>query len=336
MIPLTFVLTAMDLTAPTVPDSGSKYMPQEVDSFSEGLLLILKEALAELHPDLSSAASVCFRVLAVVLVCSLLRSLSGNAGQASRLTAGVLIGVTLLGSSRTLIRLGTATVQELSEYGKLLLPVMTAALAAQGGVTRSSALYAGTAVFNALLTSLLSKLLIPMVYLFLALAIGNAAVGEDALKRMKDLIKRSATWIMKTVLYVFTGYMSITGVVSGTTDAAALKATKLTISGMVPVVGGILADASESVLVSASLAKNAAGIYGLLALGAMAVGPFLKIGCQYLLLKLTAGICGLLGSKPLAELVEDFSTAMGLILAMTGSVCLLLMISVVCFLRGVG
>ena len=336
MARLLLVRAALEITAPEVPSSGQKYMPQEVDSFGEGLVEIVKDAMAGLHPDMVEAGGICFRVLAVVLVCTALRSFSGTGKVVSRLVAGVLISVTLLGTSRSLIRLGTTTVQELSEYGKLLLPVMTAALAAQGGVTQSSALYAGTAAFNSVLMGLLSKLLIPMLYLFLALAVGNAAVGEDVLKKLKGFLKWAMTWVMKTVLYVFTGYMGITGVVSGTTDAAALKAAKLTISGMVPVVGGILADASESVLVSAAVVKNAAGIYGLLALGSVVVGPFLKIGCHYLLLKCTAGICDLLGSKELSCLVGDFSTAMGLILAMTGSVCLLFMISVVCFLRGVG
>ena len=40
--------------------------------------------------------------------------------------------------------------------------------------------------------------------------------------------------------------------------------------------------------------------------------------------------------RELTELIGDFSTAMGLLLAMTGSECLLLLISTVCFLKGVG
>ena len=36
------------------------------------------------------------------------------------------------------------------------------------------------------------------------------------------------------------------------------------------------------------------------------------------------------------SLLDAFSTAMGMLLAMTGTVCLLLMISVMCFLRGMG
>ena len=173
-------------------------------------------------------------------------------------------------------------------------------------------------------------------YLFLALSAANGAIGENILGKLRDLVKNVVSWSLKTILTVFTTYMTVTGVVSGTTDAAALKATKVTISSVVPVVGGILSDASEAVLVSAGLMKNAAGIYGILAVLAVFLSPFLKIGVHYLILKLTAAVCGIFGEKGLTELIGDFSTAMGLLLAMTGSECLLLLISTVCFLKGVG
>ena len=47
-------------------------------------------------------------------------------------------------------------------------------------------------------------------------------------------------------------------------------------------------------------------------------------------------IAGVFAPKSLSELISDFSTAMGMMLAITGSVCLLLLISTVCFLKGVG
>ena len=138
------------------------------------------------------------------------------------------------------------------------------------------------------------------------------------------------------MLYIFTGYISITGVVGGVTDAAVLKATKLTISGMIPVVGNILSDASEAVLVSAGLMKNAAGIYGLLTIIALWIGPFLQIGVQYLMLNITSGICEIFGTKQMTEIIKDFSSAMGLLLAMTGAVCMIFVISTICFMKGVG
>lgn len=328
--------SAMELTAPQVPEAAAERMPEHTESFGEGLWELARSALLKLRPDLKEGCEVSLSVMAAVLLASMLRTFPGSVQAIANLAGTIVIAVTLMLSTNSMIRLGAETVQQLSDYGKLLYPVMTSAMAAQGGVTTSAALYAGTALFDAVLSSLISGLLIPMVYLFLALAAANSAVGEDLLKKMRDLIKTVVSWCLKTILTVFTTYMSITGVVSGSTDAAALKAAKVTISSVVPVVGSILSDASEAVLVSAGVMKSAAGVYGILAILALFLEPFLRIGIHYLMLKATAALCGVFGSGGGACLIEDFSTAMGLLLAMTGATCLLLLISTVCFLKGVG
>lgn len=328
-------VSALEIEAPPVPDSGRQQMPENTESFGESMIQLLDNTLQKLHPDLTEAAGVGVSVFAAALLLSLLKTAPGAGNRAGELVGVTGAAVVLLGSSTTLVHLAAETVRELSDYGKLLFPVMTAAMAAQGGMTASAALYAGTNMFDSLLGSLLSGILVPAVYLFLAVAVTFAATGEEMLKRIRDLIRSAVSWCLKTILTVFTTYMSITGVVSGTTDAAALKAAKVTISSVVPVVGGILSEASEAVLVSAGLMKNAAGIYGILAVLAVFLLPFLKIGVHYLVLKVTAALCGIFGSGGITGLVEDFSAAMGLLLAMTGSVCLLLLISTVCFMKGV-
>lgn len=328
-------VSATSFTAPEVPDSGDAYMPPDIQTFGEGLWFVVKSAISAIKPEIAQAARLCASVIAAALLTSLIHGLSSYTKQITEIAAAVGIGLLLLQPSSTLIRMGTETVSELSEYGKLLLPVMTSAMAAQGGVSTSAALYTGTTLFSTVLTDMISGLIVPMVYFFLCLCIANSAVGEDVLKKLRDFLQWLITWSLKIVLYIFTGYISITGVVSGSADASMVKATKLAISGSVPVVGGILSDASESILVSAGIMKNAAGIYGVLAIIATWIGPFLQIGIQYLLLKVTSAVCGVFGPKQIAGLVQDFSSAMGFILAMVSAISLLLLISLVCFMKGV-
>lgn len=327
---------ARELTAPTVPKQAEKYMPSNQKNFGEGLWEVFQDTLLYIRPDLKEASSVCMSIIAIALTVSVLHTFPGTPERTVMLAGNTGISVILFQSAGSLVNLAGSTVVEISEYGKLLLPVMTAALAGQGGVGSSAAIYAGTAFFDALLTSVIGKILTPMVYLFLILAVANSIIGEEILKNFRDSIKWIAIWLLKTILYVYTGYIGITGVITGTTDAAALKAAKLTISSIVPVVGNILSDASEAVLVSAGTLKNAAGIYGLFAVLAIWIGPFLKIGSHYLILKAAGTVCSVFTEKSCADLIQDFSTALGLLLAMTGTISLMLLISLVCFLKGVG
>ena len=329
-------VSAMEFTAPSAPSDVQELMPAETESFAEGLWYVVKSSVAKYAPDLTAAALSCLALVAAVLLASLLNAMPGSSKRVNHFVCTLAICTILLGQANSLVNLCAKTVNEISEYGKLLLPTMTAALAAEGGTTSATALYAGTAIFDTVLCTVISKLLVPMVYVFMALAAANGATGEEILKKIRDFAKWLMTWSLKTILYIFTGYMSITGVITGTADAAAVKAAKLTISGVVPVVGGILSDASETVILGAGVMKNAVGVYGLLAILAICVTPFLQIGVQYLLLKWTAVLCSVFGVKTASDLIEDFSSAMGILLGMVGTVSFLMLVSMICFMKGMG
>ena len=326
---------AMEFSAPPIPDSAQVYMPSETENFGEGLWMILQNALRKVKPGLAEASQSCISLILVSLLTGLVGDIAGTSKSAIHFISAAVTGVLLLKPVNSMVGLGAQTVQQVSQYGRLLLPVMTAALAAQGAVTKSGALYAATALFDAIISSAISELLIPLVYILLCISVVCSLTKQSLLGDLKKFLKWLPIWLLRMFLYVFTGYIGITGVVAGTTDAAMLKATKLTISGMVPVVGNILSDASEAVLVSAGLMKSAVGIYGMLAVIALWIGPFIEIGTQYLMLKISAGICGMFAPKQTSDLISDFSATMGLLLAMTGAVCLIFLISTICFLKGV-
>ena len=333
---LAMPVSAMEFTAPTAPNSAQEYMPADVDTFGDGLWHIIKIGINNLQPHITDALGICVSLICIVLLASLLKGFQGAPKQMTELVSTLLISIVLLKPSNVLIGMGVNTVKELSEYGKLLLPVMTAATAAQGGVSVSAALYLGTAFFNSFLTTMISKLIVPMIYIYLCLCVVNSAIGEETLKKLRDFLKWLMTWSLKIIIYIFTGFISISGVVSGTADATAIKATKLAISGFIPVVGGVISDASETIVISAGVMKNAAGVYGLLAILSVWIGPFLQIGVQCILLKVTAAICSVFGTKQPVDLIQAISTGMGFVLAMTGTICLLLLISTGCFMKGVG
>ena len=286
-------------------------------------------------PNIYSTAGTCVSVIAVILLQSILETFSGASKSAVQLSGVVLVGLLLLGPTGNLIQVGVDTVCQLSDYNKLLIPVLTGALAAQGNVSSSTALYAITSFFSTFLTTLITKIAVPMLYILLCLGLVDGIFKNELITKLKDLIKWLITWSLKLSLYIFTGFITITGVVSGTTDASAVKALKLSIAGMVPVVGGIISDASETILLSAQVMKSAAGIYGIYALLAIFVGPFLQIGVQYILLNVTGAVCSAFSSKEGKDLLKNYASGMGLLLAMTGTVCLIFLIGVVCFMKGV-
>lgn len=130
-------------------------------------------------------------------------------------------------------------------------------------------------------------------------------------------------------LILFVTYLTISGVIAGTTDALTVKAAKFTMSSMVPVVGGILSDAAETVLAGAGVLKNTVGVFGMLVVIGICLIPFFQLGFHYLTYKVASALSAALSGSRVAALIDQIGGAFGLILGMTGSCALLLLISMI-------
>ena len=265
-------------------------------------------------------------VLLVVVLCGVVEGFAqgtGGKGAAFLPMAGAL-SITLA----SLMGLGSRTIGELADFSQALLPTLAAATAASGAVTTATVQQVSTVFFVDLLLRLIRQLLLPLVYLYIGLLTAAACLPENRLGAIAEALKKLVTWILTTALLVFTIYLSIVRIISGSADSATVKVAKAAISGVVPVVGGIIADASETVLAGAGMLKNTIGVFGMLAILAACAYPFLQLGVQYLLYKLTAYLASVVGAPGLCKLIDGLGGAFGLILGMTGGCALLLLISV--------
>ena len=162
---------AQSLEAPDAPDSAQIYMPDEQSSLGDGLWYIFKQAIIYLQPELAEAARIVLILLATVMLTSICRGFTSMAMPTVELISVLCISFTLISSANSMINLSIQTISEIIEYGKLLLPVMAAALAAEGGITTSAALYTGTTIFCTVLSVAVSKLIIPCIYVYMVLCI---------------------------------------------------------------------------------------------------------------------------------------------------------------------
>ena len=180
----------MEFSAPAPPDSAAELMPKEAESFAEGLWNVVSAGVKLVSPSLSEAARCCLRVLGAALLIALVRQMAPGVPPQALELAGVAAGAALLlEPTASLISMGAASVEELQTYGKLLLGVLTGAMAAAGGVSGSAALYVGTAFFNALLTAAVTAVFLPMLWMLLALSIARDVheIKKDNLRIIRGL-----------------------------------------------------------------------------------------------------------------------------------------------------
>ena len=301
-----------------------------VEGFGERALGLLKDSLGRL-PSLGLREGL--RTLGVILAAALFCALLEQGGEGSAmapLVGGLSIAAACAGPFGSMISLGTETIRDMQHYMSLLLPGISALLAASGGLSATALTGLGILLLDWLL-ALVSGLLVPLLYLFLLLATAESALGLSQLEKLRDFVKWLLVTAVKGLMWGYSAVLSLTGLVSANLDGQKLRSLRAVIAGMVPVVGNLVSEASGSLLSAAALLKTGAGLYGMLAVFGIFLGPFLRIGLQFLLLKLGAALCGLFGKGSQSGLVDRLSQAMGLVLALTGLACLFsLMILVLC------
>ncbi len=308
--------------------------PEASGNFFENALRILKDAALLGLPSLKQAGKTAAKVFISVLLCTITSTMVSGAGKpAIRLLGALAISLCCMGDYRSLVQAGSTTIDELNVFSTALLPVMAGATAATGAVTSSAALYAGSAFFLHLLIDLMQKILVPMVHICLAMSIAGAALEQDTFRQIVDMLHRLIKSSLKILLFCFSAFISLTHIVSGNADALAVKAAKLTVSSVVPVVGSMISDATETVLVSTKLLKNSVGVFGMLSMLAIMIVPFLKLGIQYIVLQGTTILASAIGQKEHTSVLHAVSTAAGYLLGMVGCCGLMAFLACICFMK---
>lgn len=300
--------------------------------FTAGISRLLERAKTQVGEVLRQRVKGAASVLLVVILCAAVDGFSrGTTGKAPAylVMVGALSVTTLTaGSLDTLMGLGVETIGELRDFSNVLLPTLAAATAASGAVSTATFQQVTTVFLADLLLNLMDTLLMPMAYLYIGVLTASCCLGESRLAALAESLKKLLTWLLTTVLSAFTVYLSVVRVISGAADKTSVKLAKTAISGVVPVVGGIISDAAETVLAGAGLLKNTIGLLGMLTILAVCIYPFVQLGVQYLLYKLTAFLASAVGVPELCRLIDGLAGAFGLVLGMTGACALLLLVSV--------
>ena len=228
------------------------------------------------------------------------------------------------------ITAGSEALATLRDFSKILLPSMCAAAAASGAATSAAAKYAATSLFLDVLLSAETAVLLPLLYLYAGTVICGTTLENDVLASLSGLLRKAFRLLLIGFASVFTLYLSLTGILTGSADAAAAKAVKTAVSAALPV-----ADAASTVTSSAAILRSGIGIVGVVSVAAMCVTPYLQFAVHYVLYKLAAGIAESFADKRVGRLIDGFADVYGFLLGMVGVASLILFLSIVSSMKAV-
>ena len=340
---LFLLLAALTLTtsvcALEIPNSARDFLPRELTQSVEYEDSLLAGGWAYLRDTVRSALSDVLR--SGVRSCAMLMLLALLCGTAEGLSDGVLsdavrfvpyfgvLGASLLtaGDLTALIGLGAQTVDELGVLGKLLIPTVAAAMAAGGCVGTASVWQVGTLFVSDVLLSVTRDVLLPLVYCYIALAAAGALLPRGGLDVLAGGVKKLISWGACGVTLLFTAFLTVSNVLTGSADRAAVRAGSFVISNAVPVVGGILSEATEAVLSGALALRGTVGTLGVFTVLAVCAVPLLRLSVQFLFYQAAAFLSAMAGSETLQKFIDRLSGAFTLVLALTASCAAILLVA---------
>ena len=207
----------------------------------------LRESVVQqFHGELRFALGM----VAAALLGSLASALSPDGKIPGFIELAACCGLSLLlaGSLDSVINQATDTLDRLSDYSRAAMPAFFTAVAACGAVTSASAKYAAFCLAVDVFMSLSRRLIVPLIYAYLAISVSSSLFDNAMLRATGRFTKWCAVTAMTAVTTVFGLYLSLAGLISGSTDAVAVKTTRTVISSVLPVVGGILSDSAGMML----------------------------------------------------------------------------------------
>lgn len=294
---------------------------------------LCEELRASLHDELGTAAAL----IAISFFCAVCSSVCTDRGTAEFTGICGCCGAVYitLSSTQSVLDKALGAVQQLSDYSKAALPVLFTASAAGGAVLSASGRYAASCLALDVMMSAAQSVIIPLVCAYLALSV-SLSVWENAfVKAISQFLKKLTVTLMTAMTIAFCGYIAITGLVSGSADAVAVRTAKTVISTSMPVVGGIISDAAGAVLSAAGVVKNSVGVFSLIVICALCVSPFAVLSVKMTVYKLASAIAETAPNRRLSVLLDDIGTAMGMLTGMVGSFAVMLFISLMSGIKAV-
>lgn len=293
--------------------------------------------LASLAENLRSACRVMVGIFALILLCAVSSSVVQIPRQndAVQIAGCAAVSLMLAGGMNSLFAEALTVLSDLDNYGRAVLPAVYTAAAASGAVASSSAKYGLACLAVDLMMEAAQRLIIPLICAVLAMSVCAGLFDNALLRTGIKLGKRLTVLLLSGLTLGFTAFLSITGLVSGSADALTVKAARSLIATAVPVVGRMLSDTADSVLTAASLVKNSAGAFGMIAVCAVCAAPFVSLAVHRLLLSVAAAAAEMMAGERLARLLNDLGGVMSMLLGLVGCFGLMLFFCIVAALRTV-
>lgn len=117
------------------------------------------------------------------------------------------------------------------------------------------------------------------------------------------MARQIITFIVSATFTIFIGILTIYGL-STKIDGLSIRTAKFAVDTLIPIVGGFLSDAVDTVIGSSAILKNGIGIIGLIVLVMIILLPIIKVTVLLLIYSVIGAIIEPIASSNIVKFLE--------------------------------
>ena len=231
-----------------------------------------------------------------------------------------------------------ASVNALQGTGIFMLsfiPIFAVIVAASGAAVTAASMSALLLAAAETVTYISSFAVLPLMGGYLAVSVSGAVSPAIKKSGIAETVKKLAFWIMAFISAVFIGILGIQTAVNASADTLASKTAKFIIGSSVPVAGGVLSEAINTVTASMGLLKSSVGIYGALACAVTLLPLVIELLIWRAVLLVTSAASELFSLGGIAGLLRAVDSMMSVLIGIILLVGAMFVISLAAVVTGV-
>ncbi len=272
---------------------------------------IVRQFLAMCRNEMTEPLSAILRTFLLLIVLTVIQSLASADDSVHEMIAAigtVILAFSLFVSIADCVSSVLSAGNGTSDFTKVLIPVLASIVSVAGKPTL--ALCFQSFCFSAAqgLTSLFNSSLPGVCSVYTSLSVCGCVSAIANTEKLAELIKKGYTMLLSLASVLFSALLSVKSVIAGCADSVAIKGAKFIVGNAVPVVGGALADALNSVITGISLLKSTIGIMAIMILVFINLPTLIELLMWSIALKLLNAVAGLLGRDNDCKLIAAFES----------------------------
>lgn len=255
-------------------------------------------------------------VVAITILCGFIGTAKkGGIGNLVFFVAYAAVVLIVVGSVADLIKMVATTLDVIKTQVDLVFPIILTLMAAGGASTSAGIYQPGVAILSSGILQIFTWVVMPLFIVSMAFSVVSHLAPQTKLDKFVGFFNALFKWIVGICFTVFLSFMAIQGITAGSFDSISIRATKMTVSGYVPIIGSYMSQGFDLIMASSVLIKNAVGLSGILLLLGLVLAPIIKIVVFSLAIKLTAAVTQPIGDSRISNFLTTINKSFGMLVA---------------------